>query len=199
MMALQTQELNKQALRAAIIHASALSSATNTLRNQLPFHKGPIDSRSISTLSPTILATRIKKVITAMGLVIVDSDDEPFRYSATRTRWSNSSQNHILTSVARLPIELFQQLRYLGKFGRQFNYGFDGSSVILRNSSNLKADETLKMTIFIRRIRNLEGLVTVGVKRSRGNIWDFKRIYQAFIENMHLGIHSFEPDLWTPN
>ena len=196
---METQELNKQTLRAAILNAAALTSVTNSQRNQLKFHKGPIDSRSISTLSPAILAARIKKVTASMGLVLVDSEKEPFKFTATRTRWTNDPEKSILSAVARYPKELCQQLRYFGKFGRQFNYGFDGSSVVVRESPQLNPDESLKTSIFIRRIRNLDGLVTVGVKRIRGNIWDFKRVYQRFIESMHLGIHSFEPDLWTPN
>ena len=187
--------MNQKATTAAIIRASELAKEAQRQRNQLNFHSGPLDSRSISTLPPKTLGERIELVLGEMNYYI-KSKNESFKFTVVLNE-GVYEKTSILTTVAKYPKELYQQLLYLRKFGRLFNYGYDGSSIVIRDSSNSKVDKFLKMNISLERVKNLEGLVTVSVKRVHGNIWDFKRFYQQFIKRMQLGIHSLEPDLWS--
>ncbi|KAJ3000638.1 hypothetical protein HDV02_004323 [Globomyces sp. JEL0801] len=86
------------------------------------------------------------------------------------------------------PTNVFQKIKVLGQFGLQYNRGFDGNETPPVPTSKPVEPETLKFNIMVNRIKNLDGLLSVDLKRLRGDIWEFKRLYHEIILKLGLGV-----------
>ena len=87
-----------------------------------------------------------------------------------------------------------ERIKYVGQFGIHYNRGFTGSSPTPASQQNSQQSrkkaslEPIKMYVMIHRIKNLDGLLTVDVKRRQGDIWEFKRMYEDLIVRLKLSM-----------
>ena len=83
---------------------------------------------------------------------------------------------------------IFERIRYVNQFGLQYNRGYTGTDLPIPPAFRKEGHqlEPIKMYVMIHRIRNLQGLLTVDVKRTRGDIWEFKKVYEDLIQRLNL-------------
>ena len=165
-------------------------------------HSGPIDQRALTPLEPSVLLERISNVLTNMGLpftfgedpyklVVIKNPYEDEEYDLMKRRTSiqsQSSRRSVRKPLGSSITSIFQKIRYISLFGFQYNRGYDGSTFIppLINHNRPPANTFVKFHVVIHRIRNLDGLYIVDLKRHKGDIWEFKRIYSEIITNLEL-------------
>lgn len=103
-----------------------------------------------------------------MGLEIITSSIDPFKFKVLR---NGSVKTGFMTN-------LIQSL-----FGR--DRGYDGTEI---DKSELPPpdEESIKIYISVKRIRHLRGLYTIDVKRVKGDVWQFKRVYEDFVEALDI-------------
>ena len=103
-----------------------------------------------------------------MGLEIISSTTDPYKFKILR---NGQTKTGFMTNL----IQSF--------FGR--DRGFDGT---LLDKTELPPpnDGSIKAYVSVKRIRNLRGLYTVDVKRVKGDVWQFKRLYEDFVEALGL-------------
>jgi hypothetical protein len=170
-------------------------------------HTGPIDPKAISSKPPNELLELIMKVGASMGLEVARTSN-PYKLKLYRIEDNTASRNNLTSKhskqsqnskVGRLgsritnyPTEILQRIKYMGMFGLQYNRGYSGSLEIPSPSMDSAKDNLgpLKMVASIHKIKNLNGLVTVDLKRVRGDIWQFKSLYHEFIDNLKLGFRN---------
>jgi Kinase associated domain 1 len=164
-------------------------------------HSGPIDQRALSRLPPSVLLERISIVLKNMGLAFTFGED-PYKlvviknpledeYDFTKRRpsiQSSSSKRSTRKPLGSSITSLFQKFRYISLFGFQYNRGYDGSTFIppLINYNRPAANTFVKFHVVVHRIRDLDGLYIVDLKRHKGDIWEFKRIYSEVIGKLEL-------------
>lgn len=177
-----------------VISNQTCSSSTNTTildyhsksYNSLRLHSGPIDQRALSSLPPNRVLNRILGVLEEMKLDAFIDPTDPFKIKVLSKPNNNRSKKN--GNILNFPAHLVQRLKYIGKFGLQYNRGFTGTPVSIpqiepSQKTNLSP---IKMNVMIHRIKNLDGLVTVDVKRKGGDIWEFKRMYEEIIQKLGL-------------
>lgn len=91
--------------------------------------------------------------------------------------------------------DFLEKIKYVGQFGIHYNRGYSGSplpaSQQKQEQYRKKTDAgPIKMYVVIHRIKNLDGLLTVDVKRRQGDIWEFKRMYEELIVRLKLSMSS---------
>ena len=110
--------------------------------------------------------------------------------SSEFSRQPSISAHSTVSSSYQFPYltSFFEKLRYISLFGLQFNRGYDGSRVLPKLLlANVPASNTYcKFHIVVHRIRYLENVFIVDLKRIRGDIWEFKRIYSKIVANLAL-------------
>ncbi len=174
-------------------------------------HSGPIDHRAVTVMRPALLMEKIIKIVEEMGLEYVHGDD-PFKLVVLRSSYtedsdddttprdspdlnrrnSNMSKSSRQTSRStkkngRFMSSIFQKIRYISTFGFQYNKGFDGTHyTIPPPSSEIASDPFVKFHIVIRRIRSINGVYIIDLKRYKGDIWEFKRIYNEVVTRLDL-------------
>lgn len=122
---------------------------------------------------------------------------------------SGSTRPSILRTLQAYPKNIIDQFRLFAEHGSSWNKGFDGkshvrvqrslmiessdqqSSISHPNENQIAGytDKILKeiaFTVEIQKIQNLRGLFVVEFKRTKGDIWDFKKLYQALIIQLPL-------------
>lgn len=179
-------------------------------RNSLKFHHGPIDQRALSNAPPQKLIEKIEVVLKEMKFEVTktterfkvkiiwdpkgQSNSKPvsgITNRETSTRFEKKRRQKIGSALATFPLEVVNRIKYMGIFGMQYNLGFDGKQQQVPKKETV-IDQPIKMYLTLHRIHNLEGLVVVNMKRSSGDIWEFKRKYQQVITKLNLGIdHAF--------
>jgi hypothetical protein len=147
----------------------------------LKAHSGPIDQRALTSLPADILLERVFKILKLMDLEITATAD-PFKLVVERipTLGHKTSQS---TTKSGKSVSFFQKLRYISTFGFQYNRGYDGSMVPPPTPTT---QSYMKFHVMIHRIKHLKGLVIVDLKRIKGDIWEFKRIYHDIIVKLDL-------------
>ncbi|KAI8909595.1 hypothetical protein EDD86DRAFT_141470 [Gorgonomyces haynaldii] len=180
---------------------------------KLKFHSGPIDQRALSSREPQALLHDIVATLESMGLIVQTTNDEyklkVIRPAGTReeeeVQSSDASQRrssrafshngerrsgyskfaYMLTSF---PVSLVKRIKYLAQFGTQYNSGFDGHSSpeTFKNRPQPMEFGEIRFHLMLHRIKNLEGLLIVDVKRLRGDIWQFKALYHEIVPKLSL-------------
>lgn len=159
----------------------------------MKFHSGPIDQRALFAKSPLDLIARVHKVLSAMNLEVTPTPDQ-FKIKVLKkmngsTQGSpnsnkKSSSKKTGWAISAFPTEIVQRIKYMGIFGLQYNRGYDGSKEPPKHQA--VTDEPIKMYVMVHQIKNLDGLLVVDLKRVRGDIWEFKRLYHEFITRLEL-------------
>jgi hypothetical protein len=151
----------------------------------LKAHSGPIDQRALTSLPADVLMERVIKILQMMDLEVTTTTD-PFKLVAERipTLGHKTSQS---TTKSGKSVSFFQKLRYISTFGFQYNRGYDGSMVPPPTPTT---HSYMKFHVMIHRIKHLKGLVIVDLKRIKGDIWEFKRIYHDIIVKLDLNGES---------
>ncbi|KAJ3260510.1 hypothetical protein HK103_000652 [Boothiomyces macroporosus] len=151
--------------------------------DNLKFHSGPIDQRTLSKMHPDDIKEKIVKVLTKMQLRFRETPDVyKIKVKKTADHPKSETKGKLANSLMSFPGIMIQNLIYMGKFGLQFNHGYDGKPIPERNSD--EPDGELKFTVAIHRLKNLDGLFTVDLKRYDGDIWEFKRLYRDFVSEI---------------
>jgi len=181
-------------------------------RARMKYHSGPIDKKALTSATPQKLLFRINSVLKAMKLEVIETPD-PFKLkvikqweeddivsdvdsiSITPKRDINSldekrRRSKIGSALAVFPVQVINRIKYMGIFGLQYNRGYDGHPTKVPIKQEQSTDEPIKMYVMIHRLHNLDGLLTVDLKRARGDIWEFKRLYQEFISKLKIGIDN---------
>jgi hypothetical protein len=164
---------------------------------RLKFHHGPIDQKALSGSSPERLMQNIHIVMKEMRLQVIPTPD-PFKLKIVKNpveeddiielQSKKKTKRNLGYLITHFPLEIMNRIKYMSKFGLQYNRGFDGSKLQIPTQPPAKLEEPIKMYIMVHKVRNLDGLLTVDLKRSRGDIWEFKRLYQEIIQRLNLGI-----------
>ena len=89
--------------------------------------------------------------------------------------------------IGSMVTSLFQKIRYISMFGFQYNRGYDGSTLLppVRNQNRVN-DSFVQFHIIIHKIRYISGIYIVDLKRHKGDIWEFKRLYNEIIVKLDL-------------
>ncbi|KAJ3315249.1 hypothetical protein HDV04_003642 [Boothiomyces sp. JEL0838] len=149
----------------------------------IKYHSGPIDQRALTTLPPSKLLTLVVQVLQQMNLDVAMTDN-PYKLSVLK-----HADVHEPKKKSGSPFtNMMLKLRYIRQFGLQYNRGFDGTSTLppILNQNRKEATTDLKFFVMIHRIKNLEGLLIVDLKRASGDIWEFKRLYHSVIAKLDL-------------
>lgn len=98
-----------------------------------------------------------------------------------------SSKKQSAGPIGSMFTSLFQKIRYISLFGFQYNRGYDGSTLLppVRNQ-NRAEDSFVKFHIVVHKIRFINGIFIVDLKRHKGDIWEFKRLYNEIIVRLDL-------------
>lgn len=157
----------------------------------MKFHSGPIDNRALHDLSPPELLNRIQKVLMALDLEFVTTSDR-FKLSVMKARVMNGDDKQSNLTLRSSPkskqnlgslSSIVQKFHYIRVFGLQYNRGYDGTPFRhVMNTSRPDSDCSVKFNVMIHRVKNLDGLYIIDLKRLHGDLWEFKRIYNAVIE-----------------
>ncbi|KAJ3274638.1 hypothetical protein HDV01_002480 [Terramyces sp. JEL0728] len=92
--------------------------------------------------------------------------------------------------LASFPFSLVQSIKNVGQFGLQYNRGYDGKPLPGASAAHVPSEKKLKFYVMVHKIRNLDGLLTVDLKRYRGDIWEFKKLYHEFITLLNLKVEN---------
>jgi hypothetical protein len=159
----------------------------------LKAHSGPIDQRALTSTHPDIVMDSIKILLRNLNLDFQTTTD-PFKLVVEQleipelTRQHSKSSNQSISSRRNSNsgiTSFFQKLKYISMFGFQYNRGFDGNSTI--PNVFIKTNHSyVKFYIMVHRIKNLKGLYIVDLKRMKGDIWEFKRLYHDIINQLQL-------------
>ncbi|KAI8608334.1 kinase-like domain-containing protein, partial [Chytriomyces sp. MP71] len=99
------------------------------------------------------------------------------------------------------PVWIIRKIQYLASFGFNYNRGYDGRSTGHGSSSDaVESSPTIpsssESTLFyvdeitfnveIFKLKNLDGMYVVAFKRVRGDIWEFKHLYDKLIADLPL-------------
>ncbi|KAJ3274636.1 hypothetical protein HDV01_002478 [Terramyces sp. JEL0728] len=177
-------------IRSATLSKNHIPAWTNTAvdsvvskstTENLKFHSGPIDQRTLSKMHPDEIKLKIIKVLKHMQLQYRETLD-PYKIKVKKSsdHPRSEAKNKLANSLMSFPGIMVQNLIYMGKFGLQFNHAYDGKP-IPDKPTNTAAESGLKFTVAIHRLKNLDGLFTVDMKRYDGDIWEFKRFYKDFV------------------
>ncbi|KAJ3315246.1 hypothetical protein HDV04_003639 [Boothiomyces sp. JEL0838] len=113
---------------------------------------------------------------------------------STRPIHGNSKVPHKKSKIgnvlASLPFSLVQSIKNVGQFGLQYNRGYDGKPLPESSASHVPSEKKLKFYVMVHKIKNLDGLLTVDLKRYRGDIWEFKKLYHEIITNLNLKVEN---------
>ncbi|KAJ3323673.1 hypothetical protein HDV06_001403 [Boothiomyces sp. JEL0866] len=108
-----------------------------------------------------------------------------------KSNYSGKSKSaKIASALAEFPALIFQNLMYMGKFGLQYNRGFDGKPIPPIPANRDPVLKKLKFYVAIHRIKSLEGIYTVDCKRLKGDIWEFKHLYNDFISRLQIELEK---------
>ena len=162
----------------------------------LKYHRGPIDQRALSSISPDLLIEQVNKILDALGLVYSISPSDPYKVEVKKIPIGNQldpkNSRSSLKSVTTRPFRgfstLIQSFRYISMFGLQYNRGYDGTKKLYSPALDpryIKADTFVQFNVMVHKIDNLPGLFIVDLKRIRGEIWEFKRLYEKIIEGLN--------------
>lgn len=169
-----------------------IASTPSAFPLKLGYHSGPIDQRAITIFHPYIILEKIQLVLLGMGLSFSLADDNPFKLIVVKSPQSlvAGTTNRFSSRVNMAPnffTSLFQKIRYISLFGLQYNRGYDGKPFMppVRNQNRIN-DVYVKFHIVVHRIRNINGIFIVDVKRHKGDIWEFKRLYNEIIVKLDL-------------
>ncbi|KAJ3323675.1 hypothetical protein HDV06_001405 [Boothiomyces sp. JEL0866] len=149
----------------------------------IKYHSGPIDQRALSTLPPSRLLTLVMQTLKQMNLDVAMTDN-PYKLSVLK-----HADVHEPKKKSGSPFtNMMLKLRYIRQFGLQYNRGFDGTSTLppILNQNRKEVTTDLKFYVMVHRIKNLEGLLIVDLKRTSGDIWEFKRLYHSIIAKLDL-------------
>ncbi|KAJ3323674.1 hypothetical protein HDV06_001404 [Boothiomyces sp. JEL0866] len=187
---LMTVREKSELVRSATLSKNHIPSWTNIVKEKnisksvvenLKFHSGPIDQRTLSKMHPDDIKEKIIKVLAKMQLRFRETPDiYKIKVKKPADHPKNESKGKLANSLMSFPAIMIQNLIYMGRFGLQFNHGYDGKPVPER-AGNEDLDGELKFTVAIHRLKNLDGLFTVDLKRYDGDIWEFKRLYRDFV------------------
>ncbi|KAJ3260512.1 hypothetical protein HK103_000654 [Boothiomyces macroporosus] len=112
------------------------------------------------------------------------------RASAKSNYSGKSKSAKIASALAEFPALILQNLMYMGKFGLQYNRGFDGKPIPPVPANREPVLKKLKFYVAIHRIKSLEGIYTVDCKRLKGDIWEFKHLYNDFIGRLQIELEK---------
>ncbi|KAJ3274637.1 hypothetical protein HDV01_002479 [Terramyces sp. JEL0728] len=125
---------------------------------------------------------------------VVSSTAAPVTHTIRANAKSNysgkSKSAKIASALAEFPALILQNLMYMGKFGLQYNRGFDGKPIPPVPANRDPVLKKLKFYVAIHRIKSLEGLYTVDCKRLKGDIWEFKHLYNDFIGRLQIELEK---------
>jgi hypothetical protein len=148
----------------------------------LKAHSGPIDQRALTSLPADVLLEKVVKILNAMNFDITVTTD-PFKLVVEQIPSLDHKRSQSTTKSGNKGVSFFQKIRYISTFGFQYNRGFDGSMI---PPPQPESKSYLKFHVMIHRIKHLKGLVIVDLKRIKGDIWEFKRIYHDIILGLDL-------------
>ncbi|KAJ3346568.1 hypothetical protein HDU91_006998 [Kappamyces sp. JEL0680] len=196
------------------LETPSMASNTSQMSKTLGVHSGPIDQRAISVMRPHNLIEKICQVLNEMDLNFSFSDD-PYKLVVVKSEQSSDEdesgeiirdslelarRDSRLSRTSRVSARslakksglgasissLFQKIKYISTFGLQYNRGYDGTSVIPPARPDEPVNTFVKFHVVISRIRNINGVYIVDLKRHKGDIWEFKRIYNEIILRLDL-------------
>ncbi|KAJ3274635.1 hypothetical protein HDV01_002477 [Terramyces sp. JEL0728] len=149
----------------------------------IKYHSGPIDQHALSTLPPSRLLTIVVQTLKQMDLDVAMTDN-PYKLSVLKHADVRQPKKKAGSPFTNMMLKL----RYIRQFGLQYNRGFDGTSALppILNQNRKEATTDLKFFVMVHRIKNLEGLLIVDLKRTSGDIWEFKRLYHSVIAKLDL-------------
>jgi protein-serine/threonine kinase len=177
---------------------------SRTELQKLKLHTGPIDQRALSTKGPAELLDETVGVLQSMGLLI-EKTGSPYKLVVIRpettkevevysTPVSDLTKKTSLLSIgssktrkkanylSSFPVSFVKQIKYFAQFGSGYNNGYDGSTKTDPTEGKIMMEKKeIRMNLYINRIKNLDGLVIVDLKRLRGDIWQFKALYNELI------------------
>jgi hypothetical protein len=144
-------------------------------------HHGLIDQRALTTMDPEDLMELIINTLKEFEMKFTNSNEAFKLVVETPVKDSRSVESHKKGIFGNI----IQKFRYISLFGLKYNRGFDGQD--FTDSIDLKGiDSYVKFNIMIHRINNLKGLYIIDLKRVKGDIWQFKKLYHAFILKLDL-------------
>jgi protein-serine/threonine kinase len=98
-----------------------------------------------------------------------------------------SSKKQSAGPIGSMVMSIFQKIRYVSLFGFQYNRGYDGSTLLPPVRNQNRVDDTfVKFHIVVHKIRFINGVYIVDLKRHKGDIWEFKRLYNDIIVRLDL-------------
>ncbi|KAJ1553662.1 hypothetical protein HK096_006956 [Nowakowskiella sp. JEL0078] len=166
---------------------------------------GLLNNRRISVADENIHATQTVRPS-------VDS-----RRSRSTSRKPSGKRPKIAVILASLPQSFVKRITHMARYGRSWNKGYDGTEPEFIGIPGLESpsEETsrqrnsfawtrhnqpkittmyeddrgaeVRYVVEIHKIRNLSGLFVVDFKRTKGDIWAFKRIYQEALPKLPVG------------
>jgi hypothetical protein len=154
----------------------------------LKYHSGPIDRRALTTNGPNQTLKRLIGKLQEMGFGLFFDPYDPFKIKAVQVKRADGSAVKKSGKKTSAVLGIFERIRYVGQFGLQYNRGYTGTNFPPPPSYQKQRQhlEPIKMYVMVHQIKNLEGLLTVDVKRTRGDIWEFKRVYEELIQKLNL-------------
>jgi hypothetical protein len=149
-------------------------------------HSGPIDQRALTSLPADMLLEKVASILGQMEFDVTLTTD-PFKLVVEQIPALDHKRSQSTTKSGNKGISFFQKIRYISTFGFQYNRGFDGSMI---PPPQPISKSYIKFHVMIHRIKHLQGLVIVDLKRIKGDIWEFKRIYHDIILQLDLNNDS---------
>ncbi|RKP37253.1 hypothetical protein BJ085DRAFT_10771, partial [Dimargaris cristalligena] len=122
----------------------------------LKLHRGAVDQNSLTSLPPDEVFQRVKQIIFDMGLEVYKESD----YKIKCIRPSSKAIPPASGSPA----------------GPQ-TVSDNGSPAPVYGELYIDAAGEVRLTVDICKLKNLPHLLTVRVRRQRGNIWSYKFLY----------------------
>jgi hypothetical protein len=157
--------------------------------NKLKAHTGPIDQRALTSTDPDDLKFLVIETIKELAMEYSPTYD-PYKLVVEKfpSVVENGVQSDLFYRKNNILNALIQKFRYISLFGLRYNRGFDGTTIskALAQEKRLEFNSYVKFKVMVRRINNLDGLYIVDLKRIKGDIWEFKKLYHSFIQCLDL-------------
>lgn len=170
-------------------------------------HEGVVDQAALSTKPPADIMKQVMLVLTELGVDYKITGSYRLQCTVCRgpagqkgkrqntqsvgsaTQGDYGSSSNLSTSsrsirdlVWRRPLKSppLQSTKYFaGKASENYVSDFNGNA-------NIEGSEDFRFLVELTQIRNLKGLLSLDIKRLRGNVWLFKTLYDNIIERCDL-------------
>ncbi|KAK5665745.1 hypothetical protein QVD99_007383 [Batrachochytrium dendrobatidis] len=160
------------------------------------------DMPSNETLPVAFVSPKGSKEMKRGSSINIVGGENKTKHGTSNSNGSGSAAR-IANVIASFPMSLVRRFRYLAQFGPRYDKGFDGHtqpdsippaglpSISSKSTSTADDIGEVRFYISLHRIKNLPGLAVVDFKRLRGDIWQFKRLYNEIIPRLSLQEQTF--------